>query len=264
MAGIKKNAALEKPASVKKDKGLSGARSYKIIKSNDLIQKARFDLSVQEQKIILYLISKLKPDDDKSTTIMFANKEFCSVCGININGKNYADIKKAIQNLADKSLWIKLDNGKSVLMRWIQRAIIDDETGAMQIRFDELLEPYLFDLKKNFTQYEFYNILAMKSQYSIRLYEILRSYEYKHGVEFEINNLKEQLTASHYDKYKDFRCRVLDVAIKEILDFSDINVTYEAIKEKNKYSRILFTVYRKKDLDENFATWKRIIQTIGD
>ena len=149
-------------------------------------------------------------------------------------------------------------------MRWIQRAIIDDNLGEMQIRFDELLEPYLFDLKKNFTQYEFYNILAMKSQYSIRLYEILRSYEYKHGVEFEINNLKEQLAATHYDKYKDFRCRVLDVAIKEILDFSDINVTYEAIKERNKYSRIIFTVYRKKDLDENFATWKRIIESIGD
>jgi len=259
-----KNDPPAKTSPAKKSKGLSGSRSYKVIKSNDLIQKARFDLSVQEQKIILYLISKLKPDDNKLVTIDFAIKEFCSVCGINLSGKNYNDISSTIKNLADKSLWIYFDNGKKVLMRWIQRAIIDEKTGAMQIRFDELLEPYLFDLKKNFTQYELYNVLAMKSQYSIRLYEILRSYEYKHSIEFEINNLKEQLSATHYDKYKDFRCRVLDIAIKEILDFSDINVTYGAIKEKNKYSKIAFTIYRKKDLTENFATWKRITQIIGD
>ena len=151
-----------------------------------------------------------------------------------------------------------------VVFRWIQRAIINDESGIMQIKFDELLEPYLFQLKKNFTQYEFYNVLAMKSQYSIRLYEILRSYEYKHSIEFNIYELKEKLMGEHYERYQDFRRRVLDVAVKEILDFSDINVTYEAIKEGAKYSKVLFTIYRKKDLDENFATWKRIIKTIGE
>ena len=83
----------------KTDKGLSGARSYKVIKSNDLIQKARFDLSVQEQKIILYLISKIKPEDDKLTIIKFTVKEFCSVCGINLSGKNYNDINNVIQTL---------------------------------------------------------------------------------------------------------------------------------------------------------------------
>ena len=210
----------------KTDIGLSGARSYKVIKSNDLIQKARFDLSVQEQKIILYLISKIKPEDDKLTTIKFTVKEFCSVCGINLSGKNYNDINNVIQNLADKSLWIRFDNGEKVLMRWIQRAIINDESGIMQIRFDELLEPYLFHLKKNFTQYEFYNILAMKSQYSIRLYEILRSYEYIHSVKFDVNDLREKIQGEHYVRYQDFRRRVLDVAVKEILDFSDINVKY--------------------------------------
>jgi len=100
MPEAKKNEALGKSVSKGKGKGLSGARSYKVIKSNDLIQKARFDLTVQEQKIILYLISKLKPDDDKSKTIKFEIKEFCSVCGINIRGpggkkrKTYAKERK--------------------------------------------------------------------------------------------------------------------------------------------------------------------------
>ena len=108
MPEAKKNEALGKSVSRGKGTGLSGARSYKVVKSNDLIQKARFDLTVQEQKIILYLISKLKPDDDKSTAVKFTVKEFCSVCGINLSGKNYNDINNIIKNLADKSLWIRL------------------------------------------------------------------------------------------------------------------------------------------------------------
>ena len=35
----------------------------KVNKSNDLIQRSRFNLSLQEQKIILYLISQITPYD---------------------------------------------------------------------------------------------------------------------------------------------------------------------------------------------------------
>ncbi len=44
-------------------------RNYKVVKSNDLIQKSRFNLSLQEQKIILYLISKVKPEDTEEKII---------------------------------------------------------------------------------------------------------------------------------------------------------------------------------------------------
>ena len=40
-------------------------RSLEVYKRNDMIQKARFSLSVQEQRAVLYAISKIKPDDIK-------------------------------------------------------------------------------------------------------------------------------------------------------------------------------------------------------
>jgi len=252
------------PPTKKKKTGLSGVRGYKVVKSNDLIQKARFDLSIQEQKIILYLISKIKPEDNEFTTIEFNVKEFCAVCGINSSGKNYNDIKDAIKALADKSIWVTIDIGKQAIMRWIDKSIIDINTGTMQIKFDDLLKPYLLHVKKNFTQYELYNILAMKSQYSIRLYEILRSYEYKHIIEFRIDDLKDMLAATTYERYQDFRRYVIDTAIKEIVDLSDINVEHESIREGRRYTKILFNIRRKQDLDENFATWKRILNAIGE
>ena len=60
-------------------------RNYKIIKSNELIQKSKYELSAQEQKIIMYLISKVKPDDEAFITMDFDIIEFCCVCGIDID-----------------------------------------------------------------------------------------------------------------------------------------------------------------------------------
>jgi plasmid replication initiation protein len=133
----------------------------------------------------------------------------------------------------------------------------------MQIKFDDLLKPYLLQLHNNFTQFELLYTLAMRSQYSIRLYEILRSYEYKHTAEFDIEELKERLCAKCYERYPDFRRNVLDIAIREIEALSDITVTYEIIKEGRKYSRLKFTIDIKKDLDERFITWKHIKDVIG-
>ena len=56
-------------------------RSYKIVKSNDLIQKSRFQLSLQEQKIILYLISKIKPTDMEFNEYTFEIYDFLKSVG---------------------------------------------------------------------------------------------------------------------------------------------------------------------------------------
>lgn len=244
---------------------LSDVRNYKVVKSNDLIQKTRFALSLQEQKIILYLISKIKPGADNFSTTDFSIMEFCQVCGIyEESGKNYKDIKDAIKALVDQSIWITLDNGKETILRWIDKPIIDRQAGTMQIKFDDLLKPYLLQLHENFTQFELLYTLAMKSQYSIRLYEILRSYEFKHEIVFAIDELKELLYATCYTRYPDFRRNVMDIAMKEIEALSDINVTYEIIKEGRKYAKILFSISLKHNLDERFMAWKKIQSIIGE
>ena len=61
---------------------LQKIRDYKVIKYNDLIQKTRHQLSMQEQKIVLYLISKIKPGDTELTDYKFDVAEFCEICGI--------------------------------------------------------------------------------------------------------------------------------------------------------------------------------------
>lgn len=96
-------------------------RNNTVVKANELIQKSRFSLTLQQQKIVLYLISQITMYDEDFKLYEFSIVEFCKVCGIDYeSGKNYADLKAAIKEIADKSVWIRLANGKQTLVRWIE------------------------------------------------------------------------------------------------------------------------------------------------
>lgn len=243
---------------------MTESRDYKVVKSNDLIQKSRFQLTLQEQKIILYVISKIKPNEEDFIILDFSIIEFCKVCGIDCdNGKNYKNVKNTIKALADKSVWIMLGSGTETLIRWINKAWINKKSGIIKIRLDDDMKPYLLQLQERFTQYELLYTLAMRSQYSIRLYELLKSYEYKRRKVFDIEELKRLLSAENYSRFPDFKRYVLDISMREINDLSDLTVTYEIIKEGRRYAKLDFSMKIKKDMWERLETWARIDEVLN-
>ena len=247
------------------ERKMTQLRDYKVVKSNNLIQKTRFQLTMQEQKIILYMISKIKPDEEDFSTLDFSISEFCKVCGMDsTSGKNYKDIKDKVKALSDKSAWVTLENGTETLIRWINKAWINKKSGTIKLRLDDDMKPYLLQLQNFFTQYELLYILAMKSQYSIRLYELLKSYEYQRKkIIFEIDELKRILSAENYERFPDFKRKVLDIALREMNDLSDLIVTYEIIKEGRRYAKLEFSIRLKKDITERLQTWARIDEVIN-
>ena len=245
------------------DHELSQLRDYKVIKSNDLIQKSRFDLGTQEQKIVLYLISKIRPEDTELHEYEFSIVEFCKICGIDYaNGKNYDNIKKTIKTLNDKSIWVTLNDGGETTMRWIERPYINKNSGVIKIKLDELMKPYLLQMQERFTQYELLYTLPMKSQYAIRLYEILKSYEWKKSVEMDLENLKRMMKAEHYTRFYDFKKKVIEIAMREIDDYTDLKVEYTLKKKGKQFTSIVFQIGTKETLSERLLTWQKINQQI--
>jgi len=238
---------------------LLAERCHLVVKSNDLIQKARFSLTLQEQKIILYLISKIKPDDEDFIHQVFSVVEFCKVCGIDYDsGGNYKAVKDTIRALSDKSVWLTLETGTETLVRWINKAWINKMSGIVKLRLDDDMRPYLLQLKQRFTQYELLYTLAMRSQYSIRLYELLKSYEYKRNWTFDVDELKRLLSAETYKLFGDFKRKVLDISMREINELSDITASYETIRVGHKYGKVKFSVKIKKDMNDRLKTWALI------
>lgn len=231
-------------------------RQYLVVKSNELIRKNRFELSLPEQKTVAYVCSMIQPvkPTDQNNNIPFQLeyefniRDYCKICGIDYdNGKNYMNIKSILKKLSDRSMWLETETGE-VLCRWLSKVWTNKRSGIVKIRIDEDLAPYLFDLKERFTQYQLYNILAMKSMFSVRLYEIMKSYAFQKSKVFNLDELKRLLMVDDVKSYKEFspfRQKVLEVAECEINRLTDLNISFKPITKGRKVIKIKFTIKYK-------------------
>ena len=235
---------------------LEERKGYLVVKANELIQKNRFELSLPEQKTIAFICSMIKPIDVKEKLngasyqmeYDFNIRDYCKVCGIDYNsGTNYTDIKNILKKLSDRSMWLDDGNGE-VLVRWLAKVRTNKRSGLAKIELDRDLIPYLFDLGQRFTQYQLNNILAMKSAFSVRIYELMKSYSFQKSKTFDIDELKLLLMVENiksYKNFKDFRIYVLEKAQKEINELTDINISFEPILKGKKVVKVKFRIEEK-------------------
>lgn len=230
-------------------------RSFPVVKSNYLIQKTRYDLSLQEQKLVLHLIQMIEPNDEEFKKYRFSVQEYCDVCGIDrASGGNYQKIKKSLKSLRDKSFWMELEDGSETLMSWVSKVRVYPSKGVIDVELDGDLKPYLLQLKAFFTKYNYLYIMTMKSQYSIRLYELLKSYENigSTGIIFELAELRKLLAISDdtMPRWFDFRRFVIEQAVKEINDLTDIKTKYTPIKKGRSVEEVQFNIFPKSEIEK--------------
>ncbi len=236
-------------------------REYLVVKGNELIQQNRFELSLSEQKTVAFICSMIKPIDamDRAKGIPyqldyeFNIRDYCKVCGIDYdNGKNYADVKATLKKLRDRSMWVTLDNDDETVVGWLDRVTTNKRSGIAKVRIDDRLAPYLFDLGQRFTQYQLYNILAMKSAFSVRIYELMKSYAFQKSKTFEVDELKRLLMVDDVKSYNDFgrfRHKVLEKAQEEINELTDLNIYFEPITKGRKVIKVKFRIEQKNPIE---------------
>lgn len=226
-------------------------RSLEVCKSNDMVQKARFSLSIQEQRTILYAISKIKPEDTYLKEYTFEIKDFYTMIGW--SNQSYTEFKAMLKALSDKSWWItiKREDGSEFesLVRWFTTVRSDKRSGKVTVKFHEDMMPFLLQLAQGtefYTTYKLQYVLPMSSQYSPRLYELLKSYQFNNKQWFfEIDELKHKLDCKNYTNFADFKRFALEPAVKEINKYTDIIIDYLVEKEGRKVVRIKFFMAKK-------------------
>ena len=243
------------------------SRNSLVAKDNEIIQNSRFSLGLIENKAILYLISKIKPTDEKGKLYTFNCREFQALLNWT-NEASYKNVKIMLQNLGDMSIWIdgEVDGEKrDILVRWFNVVHIDPKSGDVEISFHDDMIPHLLNLKKNlenskgfYTTYKLQNITLMKHRYSIKIYELLKSYQFNNkrwtfengtGSKFD---LQVKLADTVFDKntrtgipvipeswanWSIFKRDVLNPSVQEINKYTDIKVAYKGKKEDIYHKR---------------------------
>lgn len=218
-----------------------------VVKSNKLIE-AGFKLSLNEQRVILMAITHVRRDRALSSDEVFEIKatDFMTLFGMNQN-KAYEELQNAAQRLFERFVIIDNpdpDNPELVMTktRWISSIDYIPNHGKIRLMFAQKMIPYLSVLEREFTKYKLESIAKMTSTHAIRLYELLMQWGSVGERDVSIEWLKRQTQIEgKYTAIKDFKKSVIDVAVSQINEYTDLEVSYDQRKSGRTVTHLIFT-----------------------
>ena len=220
-----------------------------VTQSNQLVE-ARYNLSLGEQRLILAMITQIQPDDDDFKPYRISIGELADFLGV-AKGSAYHECKKITKALLGRVLEIQ-EHGRLLQTGWVSSADYIDGTGIVNLSFDPLLKPYLLQLKGNFTSCKFEMLLGFKSQYTMRMYMLLKQYERLKEREVEIDKLRVMLGIgiTQYGYYNDFKRNILESTQKELKAKADLTFEFDEIKFGRRVGAIRFRILSQKKFIE--------------
>ena len=168
--------------------------------------------------------------------------------------KRYFTFLDEADGLPTKSTWItqvKYDKKNATIKIIFAPAVVNEIT-----RID--------GIEQFFSQYALEQIADMTSMYSIRLYELLNQWKTaKKTPVFKLDIFRGQLGigVNEYKRMSDFKRRVLDLAVNEINEKSDLKVSYEQEKQGAVIIGFKFKVNKKAQKTANTKSIERDANT---
>lgn len=231
-----------------------------IVKSNKMIQ-GKYKMSALEQKLVLTLCSKITSNDDMFTEFTMTTNEFANLLGI--ENKDYEfnrTLKRKCKVLNNKDIEMNLGTKESpdwLFFHWFEYIRYIPGEATIKMKFSPVLEPYLLNLKETYTKYRLGYVINFKSEYSFRMYELMKQYEGIGERTMTIEEIREllMLGKNQYEKYSHLKVRVIQKSLEEINKFSDIKVNLEKEeKEGKKVVGLVFSI-NKNDYRYPIDNW---------
>jgi plasmid replication initiation protein len=220
---------------------MTDMKEFVVTKANSLVQ-ASYKLSLNEQRLVLACVSQLdsrKPlPKDNLFTVLAA--DFSETYGIPVD-QAYEALNEAASSLYERD--IKVFDGKvKERFRWVYHVKYYPGEGKVSLGFSQTIMPYLSLLNKQFTSYQMASIAKLRSTYSIRLYEFLIQFRSTGTLIIKLDDLKQRLELDgQYARFSNIKMRILDPAIKELKEKSNLVINWRAIKKGRTVDRLEFT-----------------------
>lgn len=219
-----------------------------VVKHNRLNQ-ASYKLSLDERRLVLSSIAKLNPQESMPVEVKIYATDFAEQWDIS-EKLAYKQLKEARQNLYERNIRLRKDDGEVEDLRWVYNAKYKDGEGYIKLKFSPDIKPYLSELKSHFTSYRLTEVKGFTSGHAIRLYELMMQFRKTGWFDESLDELKTLFGVSdNYPLWYDFRRKVIVPAVTEINEISKYKVKYETKKRGRKISRVTFFFHLDEQTD---------------
>lgn len=131
--------------------------------------------------------------------------------------------------------------------RWISEGAYVDGAGNVQVIFTPEVIKYITRLEAEFTSYQLEKVGKMTSAHAVRVYELLSQHRDIGNRTLNLAWLRETLGVEpgEYKLTADFIRKVIEVAVKQINDHSDLTVSYKPVKTGRAITDFAFKIKEK-------------------
>jgi plasmid replication initiation protein len=218
------------------------------VRQHNVLTAARYEYSELQLDVFFYLLSKLR----KGQTDAIYQVSVPAMSELTGKKYNYKKLRESTQEMGSRCFEVETEHNSRVVFRqlWMfKRVDYIPGSGIIEVEFNEFAVPYLFDLKNNFTSFQLYSALRLTSKHAKRIYAICSQWKDMLSTKkFEVTELKKILGLidskgnEEYPLFGMFRKNVLDVAVKQINEHTDLHVGYKLEKQGRAYKKLCFTI----------------------
>lgn len=223
-----------------------------VVKDNALIN-ASYNLDLVEQRLILLAIVEARESGkgiDANDPLTVHAESYINHFSVHRNTA-YQALKDACKDLFARQFSYQEQRPKGVAnitSRWVSQIAYVDNSATVELIFAPAIIPLVTRLEEQFTSYELKQVSGLSSAYAIRLYEVLIAWRSTGKTPvIELSDFRQKLGVleTEYKRMYDFKKYVLDLAIKQINEHTDITVKVEQHKKGRSVSGFSFKFKQK-------------------
>ncbi|MGP4971923.1 replication initiation protein RepM [Psychrobacter aquimaris] len=242
-----------------------------VTKDNSLIG-ASYSLGVVEQRLIFLAIIEAREQKtliEAGGLLRIYAQSYAKQFNVEKH-TSYEAMKRAVEGLYEAGFaYSKIDERSGKLgrykSRWVDKIGYIDDLGCVELVFASDVIPLITRLEARYTEYELKQVVGLQSEYAIRLYELIIQWRTVGKTsQISLVDLREKLgLVDEYQRIEAFKRRVLDLAITQINEHTDIIAEYEQHKQGRVIMGFTFKFKTKKN-KEKIATEMKKKDTDND
>lgn len=225
-----------------------------LVKKSNSLNEAHYSLTVAEYRILHMAFSTLaecdvNPEFFHNVRFTIRARDYMELYGVD-RATAYQALREASERLfnryftydelVDKNLMLY----ERIKSRWVTKIGYQDSQAYITFFLSDDVLSMVGNLKEQYTYLNLYKLANLTSIYAIRVYEMLMQWRKTKVVPvIELDELRVRLgiADNEYPRMYDFKNRVLDMAINQINEFTDITASYEQIKDGRKITGFKFS-----------------------
>ena len=225
-----------------------------VVKDNALIN-ASYNLDLVEQRLVLLAIVEARESGkgiNANDPLEVHAEGYINQFGVHRNTA-YQALKDACNDLFSRQFSYQKINERGNIenyrSRWVSEIGYVDNEAVVKLIFAPAIVPLITRLEEHFTKYELQQVSNLSSAYAVRLYELLIAWRSTGSTPvIEISDFRQRIGVldTEYKRMERFKTSVLELAIKQINEHTDITVKYEQHKRGRAISGFSFTFKQKK------------------